>query len=57
MTIGREEVENLTGQNVESHGKVKTNARVCGKASKVDDEAASHMNSVHFPIDKVGYTS
>ena len=40
-----------------SHGKVKTNARVHGKASKVDDEAAEHMHSVHVPIDKVGYTS
>ena len=40
-----------------SHGKVKTYARVRAKASKVDDEAASHMHSLHFPMDKVGYTS
>ena len=42
MTIGREEVENLAGQNAEKQGKVKTNARVRGKASKVDDEAVLH---------------
>ena len=37
MTIGREEVENLAGQNAEKPRQSKTNARVRGKASKVDD--------------------
>ena len=42
MTIGREEVNNLAGQNAEKPQQSKTNARVRGKASKVDDEAVLH---------------
>ena len=42
MTIGREEVENLAGQNAGKPWQSKKNARVRGKASKVDDEAVLH---------------
>ena len=43
MTVGREEVENLAGQNAEQPRQSKNKiARVRGKASKVDDEAVLH---------------
>ena len=58
MTIGREEVENLAGQNAEQPRQSKNK---CSSAWKSFEggrrSSASHMHSVHFPMDKVGYTS
>ena len=58
MTIGREEVENLAGQNAEQPRQSKNK---CSSAWKGFEgrrrSSASHMHSVHFPMDKVGYTS
>ena len=58
MTIGREEVENLAGQNAEQPRQSKSK---CSSAWKGFEggrrSSASHMHSVHFPMDKVGYTS
>ena len=57
MTIGRE-VENLAGQNAENPRQRKNK---CSSAWKGFEggrrSSASHMHSVHFPTDKVGYTS
>ena len=52
MTIGREEVENPAGQNAE---KPRQSKYECSSAWKGFE--ASHMHSIHFPMDKVGYTS
>ena len=52
MTIGREEVGNPAGQNAE---KPRQSKNKCSSAWKGFE--ASHMHSVHFPMDKVGYTS
>ena len=53
MTIGREEVENPAGQNTE---KPRQSKNKCSSAWKGFE--ASHMpHSVHFPMDKVGFTS
>ena len=58
MTIGREEVENLAGQNAE---KPRQSKNKCSSAWKGFEDgrrsSASHMHSVHFSMDKVGYTS
>ena len=50
--MGREEVENPAGQNAE---KPRQSKNKCSSAWKGFE--ASHMHSVHFPMDKVGYTS
>ena len=58
MTIGREEVENLAGQSAE---KPRQSKNKCSSAWKRFEggrrSSASHMHSVHFPMDKVGYIS
>ena len=57
MTIGREKVENLA-QNAE---KPRQSKNKCSSAWKGFEggrrSSASNMHSVHFPMDKVGYTS
>ena len=52
MTIGREEVENPAGQEAKKPRQSKNKCSSARKGFK-----ASHMHSVHFPMDKVGYTS
>ena len=47
MTIGREEVENPAGQNAE---KPRQSKNKCSSAWKGFE--ASHMHSVHFPMDR-----
>ena len=48
------EVENPAGQNAE---KPRQSKNKCSRAWKGFEASKSHMHSVHFSMDKVGYTS
>ena len=58
MTIGREEFENLGGQNSEKPRQSKHKYSSAWKHFEGGRRSsASNMHSVHFPMDKVGFTS